>query len=256
MLKAFEIIENIKVIRFLKNSGLYAIGQKVAIFIFGKRERLAKRYISGDGLEVGALDSPLNVSTKKASVTYIDRMDNNFLGKHYPELDPQKFVKIGIVDDGEKLRKVKNNSQDFVIANHFIEHCEDPITTLINHLRVLRNAGIVYWAVPNKNRTFDRKRSKTTLSHLWRDYKAGPKISRRGHYEEWVRYVLGIAERKIQKEALKLMKEKYSIHFHVWTPDSFRLFLNFAKKKLKLKFKIEEFVINLNEFVVVIRKND
>jgi len=247
---------NIKMIRFLKNSSLYSIIQKAVIFIFGQRERLAKRYISGKGLEIGALNYPLNVSTQKAKITYIDRENNNFLRKHYPELDSQKFVKIGIVDDGEKLKKVKNNSQDFVIANHFIEHCEDPITTLINHLRVLKNRGVVFWAVPNKNRTFDRKRPKTTLSHLWRDYKVGPKISRKRHYEEWVEYVLGTPDQKIQKEALKLMKEKYSIHFHVWTPDSFRLFLNFARKKLKLRFKIEEFVVNLNEFIVIIRKND
>ena len=52
-------------------------------------------------------------------MTYVDRMDENDLRRHYPELNDLPLVKVNIVDDGEKLTAFEPNSQDFIIANHF-----------------------------------------------------------------------------------------------------------------------------------------
>jgi predicted SAM-dependent methyltransferase len=50
--------------------------------------------------------------------------------KLYPELKSRKFIEPDIIDDGEKLSRIEDASQDFIIANHFLEHCEDPIGTV------------------------------------------------------------------------------------------------------------------------------
>lgn len=102
------------------------------------RELLAKQYLKGHGIEIGALHNPLAVG-RKARVKYVDRYDNEGLKKHYPEQQYRDFVNVDIVDDGEFLSKVSDNSQDFVIANHFLEHCQNPLLTLKQMHRVLKN---------------------------------------------------------------------------------------------------------------------
>lgn len=243
--------ENLRMI--FKTLGIYSIFQGVVIRLLSKRQRFANRYIRGQGIEIGALHSPLKVSPR-ASVVYVDRLDNRQLRKHYPELKSHNFVKVGIVDDGEKLEKISDASQDFVIANHFIEHCEDPITTLKNNIRVLKKDGIIFWSVPNKIYTFDKQRPITLIEHLWHDYSKGPDFSKKEHYREWVKHVLGLSGKQARKKAKKLIADKSSIHCHVWTPDSFRKFLNFAKKKLSLRFKIRQLASNIKEFIVILEK--
>ena len=51
------------------------------------------------------------------------------------------------------------------------------------------------------------------------------------------------------------MDMDYSIHFHVWTSDSFRSFLeHVAATRPGILFEIVEFVENEFEFVAILRK--
>ena len=118
------------------------------------RRRLARRFLHGAGLEIGALHRPLYVPPA-ARVRYVDRMDNSGLRDHYPELDDEALVEVDVVDDGETLATQADTSADFIVANHFIEHTQDPLGTLENHLRVLRPGGVLYLAVPDRRRSFD-----------------------------------------------------------------------------------------------------
>src|SRR5262245_50309382 len=95
-------------------------------FIRLDRETIANLYLSGEGIEIGALHNPLPLPPS-ARVRYVDRMDLAELRKQYPELGSKKLVPVDIVDEGERLGRVPDASQQFVIANHFLEHCQDPI---------------------------------------------------------------------------------------------------------------------------------
>src|SRR5438034_3915304 len=152
------------------------------------KDRLAPVYLKGRGLEIGALHNPLRVSSR-AKVRYVDRLPVAGLRAQYPDLRDKKLVRVDVVDDGERLDTIGTATQDFVIANHFLEHCQDPIRTLDSFFRVLRPGGILYMAVPDKRFTFDRDRPVTPLAHLLRDHAEGPAWSRRGHYEEYVAHV-------------------------------------------------------------------
>jgi SAM-dependent methyltransferase len=177
----------------------------------------AQAWLRGRGIEIGALHHPMRLP-RDARARYLDRMSLADLRRHYPTLAKKRFVNVDIVDDGERLDSIADASEDFIIANHFLEHCQDPIGTLKNMIRVLRPGGALYLTLPDKRGTFDRDRPVTPLSHLRIDHECGPDASRRGHYEEWVRAVEKLAdEDQIQRRVDELMARDYSIHFHVWT---------------------------------------
>lgn len=217
------------------------------------RRRLAAQYLSGSGLEIGALQMPLWLPAS-ASVRYVDRFDVAQLRAHYPELEDFELVTPDVIDDGEVLGSIPDESADFLIANHMIEHCEDPIGTLSSHLRVLKRGGVLYMAVPDRRFTFDRERGPTPLAHLVRDHAEGPRWSRRTHYEEWARFVAGAAPQQVPAEADALEAQNYSIHFHVWTPISFLELLAHCRSGLELPLEVDALERNDHEFVVVMRR--
>ena len=210
------------------------------------RNELAWHFIRGSGLEIGAAYGPLDVPPE-TKVTYVDRMTVEELRAHYPEL-AELIVPIDVVDDGERLTTVPDESQDFIIANHFLEHCEDPIGAIGSHLRKLRPGGILFYAVPDKRYTFDFRRPLTPLEHMISDHEQGPQRSRDEHYEEWARLVDG------QNSATDLEAANYSIHMHVWTQAEFLELLLHCRRRFDNSFEIEAFARRSLEIVVVLRK--
>jgi SAM-dependent methyltransferase len=217
----------------------------------GVRTRLAAQHLSGAGLEIGALHMPLRAPSR-VDVRYVDRFTVPELREHYPELDGYDLVTPGVIDDGETLATVADASVDFVIANHMIEHTEDPIGTLKNHLRVLRPGGVIYMAVPDRRFTFDRDRQVTPLSHLRRDHVEGSGWSRRAHYEEWARFVDQVPPDEVESRADDLERRNYSIHFHVWTPGAFVELLTACRTEFGLPFEIDALERNDHEFIVIL----
>jgi SAM-dependent methyltransferase len=218
-----------------------------------RRRRLARRYLRGDGLEIGALHYPLPVP-RGARVRYVDRMSVEQLRRHYPDLPPAKLVAVDVVDDGEKLLSQADGSADFIVANHFIEHTEDPLAAIASHLRVLRVGGILYMAVPDRRRTFDSRRAPTPLEHIVEDHREGPARSRHAHQEEWARLVENVPEADVAARAQTLERDDYSIHFHVWAPDEFQAMLEFARGEERLPFVVEALQPNEHEFIAVLRR--
>jgi SAM-dependent methyltransferase len=217
------------------------------------RRRLAARHLRGHGLEVGALQLPLPLP-RDARARYVDRAPVAQLRADYPELALYDLVEPDVLDDGQVLGTVPDASQDFVVANHLIEHTEDPLGTLRHHLRVLRPGGTLFWAVPDGRRTFDRDRPVTPLAHLRRDHDEGPAWSRRAHYEEWAALVNRVPADEVAGRADELQDAGYPIHFHVFTPESFAGMLLWAREHLALALDLEAIERNGHEFVVVARR--
>ena len=216
------------------------------------RRAIAAAFLHGDGIEIGALHQPLSVP-RTARVKYVDRMNVAGLRQHYPELANQPLVETEIVDDGETLVTITDGTQDFVIANHFIEHCENPLLTVQNLLRVLKPAGVVFMAVPDKRFTFDVDRPCTTLDHVLRDFSEGPEWSRRQHYEEWTRLVNKRTDpSQVHAETQHLIDMKYSIHFHVWSAGELLELVQALQRMVR--FELELFLRNGIESLIILRK--
>lgn len=219
-----------------------------------RRHQLSEKFIIGSGVEIGALHRPLWISDR-ASVKYVDRMPMEKLREHYPDLPAEGLTRVDIIDDGETLAKTTDLSLDFVVANHMLEHCQNPLGTLRNHYRKLRPGGVLYYAVPDKRFTFDVDRPLTPFEHLIHDDQQGPEGSRWDHFLEYATLVHHLSGPAAQKAAQQLSDQDYSIHFHVWNLSSFQDFVPRALDYLSLACKTEHLDLNEDEIILILRRS-
>jgi|SRR5580658_7099511 SAM-dependent methyltransferase len=215
------------------------------------RTELARRYIRGAGIEFGALDFPLAVPPGTAvqdadfqpaeSVKQLFSVPGNVQSPH-------------LVTDLESMHGVLSASQDFVIANHVLEHVEDPLKALHSVSRVLRTGGIAYLALPDKRFTFDKEREVTSLAHLLRDHAEGPDWSLAGHYEEWIRVVDGLTGEAHAQKLEVMLKERSNIHFHVWDFAAMMELFAHVERDRSFALDVENATLNSVEVVWILRK--
>jgi predicted SAM-dependent methyltransferase len=216
------------------------------------RAVIAATFLRGDGIEIGALHQPLSVPAS-ARVKYVDRMAVAELRRQYEPIAHEPFVETDIIDDGEQLTTIGDSTQDFVIANHFLEHCQNPIQTFQNLFRVLKPSGVLYLAVPDKRFTFDVARPCTTIEHIMRDFSEGPEWSKHQHFEEWSRLVNRRGSQvEVEQEVEHLLSIDYSIHYHVWRSEEL-LELIVTLQRL-VQFELELFLRNGFETILILRK--
>jgi predicted SAM-dependent methyltransferase len=215
------------------------------------REDVAAGFLRGDGLEIGALNFPLRLP-RSARVRYVDRQPYDGLVAAYGSLYPDTAIMApDVIDDGERLTTFEDASVDFIVANHMLEHTEDPVGTLAAHLRVVRPGGILFYALPDARQTpFDRDRQRTSVEHVLRDHREGPASSRREHYREWVRLAERFSEEDIEARVDQLEAEQANIHFHVWELRTFAALL----AELELPFAVELLQQNHAEFLAILRR--
>lgn len=214
------------------------------------RHLLSMLYLRGQGLEIGALNAPLPVPST-ARVKYVDAVPFEELRETFSDVS---YVQApDIVMDGQTLPCIEDSTQDFVIANHFLEHCEDPIGTFKHFLRVLRVGGVLFLALPDKRFSFDVDRPATSFEHILKDHLEGPGWSRRSHFEEFFRIVLQTADVERIERA---MQSENHVHFHVWSQTEMLTMVAAFKTHLGLDFEVEAYVKHGGEGIFVIRKGE
>lgn len=214
------------------------------------REMLVKKYIgpSDSGIEIGALDKPMNVFG--ARVEYIDHDEPEKLKQLYVEVSGNRPNHR--IDDAQLLTTVPDESINFILTSHVLEHCEDVILTTKNWVRALKRDGIMLTIVPEMTETFDKKRPCTTWQHLVLDYVLGAKVSRFEHHIEYLRHVDNITGQEAVDSALTRTQENTNIHFHAWTQQAqTEMMVNLAEI---FDLKIEESIRNGGEVLWVLRK--
>jgi len=218
------------------------------------REGLARKFLYGSGVEIGALQRTLAVPST-TTVRYVDRFGLQDLLNHYPELNGLPLQAPDIIDDGETLSTIADGSQDFLIANHFFEHCENPIKAFENLLRKLRSGGILYMAVPDKRYTFDSERPVTSYETLRRAYQTGSRPDREALFYEWAHYAERRDGAEAEARAKELLATNYSIHYNVWTVDELLDHLYRARGEFALPFRVASVVCCDNEAVLLLRRS-
>lgn len=214
-------------------------------------------FLSGVGIEIGALHRP--VYAPHLNIRYVDRLTRDELFECYPELRGQSIVETDILDNAESLGTIRECSQDFVIANHVIEHMRNPISSLLNWQRVLKQGGKLFLAVPNKHTTFDQEREITSLQHVLDDY-VNPSESRDFQafldFSKYVscRFFKVKPESDFESFAKELEAKDYSIHFHVWDKPAFDQLLAHMERSFSAwRLKILDYAdAAVDEFVYVL----
>ena len=146
---------------------------------------LANKYCTGKGLEIGGsahnpfgLDT-LNVDFCDSSDTIYKQEEVRICGKAMP---------VDIVASGDDI-PLPDESQDFVVSSHVLEHFPNPVKALLEWDRLVRPGGTIFMIVPHKERTFDNAQSRTTLQHIIDDYYSNatePHPNPQGHDHCWI----------------------------------------------------------------------
>lgn len=182
---------------------------------------LADKYLRGRGVEVGAFHAPLLLS-EGCTADYVDKVDIEQLKTWMPETNEMYCVYPTIIDDGEKLTKIEPKTYDFLVANHMLEHTENVFRTIENHIRVVKEGGYLFYALPDKRHTFDKDRELTTYEHLKDEYYNGSAHNRVEHYKEFGRLVSKVTDEALLEDYVKIhIEQNRDIHFHVWEYETF-----------------------------------
>jgi SAM-dependent methyltransferase len=218
------------------------------------RDVMSIVHLDGDGLEIGALHFPTEIPLS-GRVRYVDYISRDVAVEKYPEvLDP---VNVDIIDDGEILSKVEDGSLDFIVANHMLEHSKDVIGTVNTHLRKLKPHGVLFYALPERSQSFDRRRPNTAFAHLVVDHELGTQEGDLLHYREFARLVDEIeGEGAVAAKAETFMATDERIHFHAWDSRATRHLFIEMRRYLGESFDIVGFYENGAETINVLRKAD
>jgi len=134
-----------------------------------KESALAHQLLDGlEGLEIGgSAHNSFGLKTRNvdntSELTCFKQEEIKLCGESLP---------VDIVAPGDEL-PLEDNSVDFVISSHVIEHFPDPIKALREWYRVVKPGGYLYIIAPHKERTFDKERSRSTLAELIERHETG-----------------------------------------------------------------------------------
>jgi SAM-dependent methyltransferase len=222
------------------------------------RDLCAHRYLSGNGIEIGALWCPQSLPPG-AAARYVDLFPTDGLRSRYRELDSRDLAEVDVVDDGAILSTFADGSVDFVIANQFLEHTEDPLAVLATFARVLRPGGILMVSVPNQRYGPESTRPITTVEHVEHDRLDGGAASRTAHYAEWIEHVERVdPARQPELFAARLGSLRGAgekIHFHCWSAEGFVATVVCAIERSGLGVHLVHFGADEAELVVICRRH-
>ena len=94
---------------------------------------------------------------------------------------------VDIKADAHSLPMLADNSVDFVASSGTVEHLTNPLKALLEWKRILKKGGLLYAGIPYYKKTFDHKRSVTSLQHLIDDYENDVGLDDTTHTEEFLK---------------------------------------------------------------------
>jgi ubiquinone/menaquinone biosynthesis C-methylase UbiE len=223
------------------------------------REYFGKKHIAGNGIEIGAQTYPLKIDKKKASVIYVDRIspeENSGL----QNLNVQDLTPVDVYADAENLEMFETGSLDFVISSHTLEHIPDPITALKEWIRVLKENGILWLALPNyRCNEYDFLRKPVEISHIIDDYNNKEKDNKEEHWKEFLEIVEGVSRNDPNYE--KRLEEEYRskdnrIHMHVFDKKLIDSILEYLRSNLDHNVQvIDSFHLkNATDMILILKK--
>lgn len=210
-----------------RNKLNFSIRNKKRKFRFSE-SKLAHKYLDGlSGLEIGgSFHNPFGLNTK--NVDCCDIKNNIFKNKEKEICG--EILAVDIIASGDAI-PVQDESQDFVISSHVLEHFYDPIKALKEWYRVIKKGGYIFMIVPHKKRCFDKNRERTTLKELLNRHSRCSFI----------------------KNTLKISEQESEKHHSVWITEDVVELVNYLEWKIVKVQDIDDKVGN--GFIVVIQKN-
>jgi hypothetical protein len=194
------------------------------------RYQVSNSYLSGSGIEIGAGLFPQRLPDEAQAVLFelrdvvaISQMFDAEI-ESVPEFFPM-----------DQIREHYPEGADFLIAHNVLEHCPNPIGTLVEWVSHVRDEGVVVVSVPDAQYCPDRERLVAGIDHILDDYLFGrdaDTFESREHsysctfgwmndsnWEDW----LPLSKEDVSKRAhAAAHMDALDVHWHAFTPDLFR----------------------------------
>ncbi|MFY8089900.1 MAG: methyltransferase domain-containing protein [Chitinophagaceae bacterium] len=157
-------------------------------------------------------------------------------GKTY-NFHQSKSNGIQFICEGNDLGEIKDESYDFVLSSHSLEHFANPLKAIYEWKRVTKNEGLIIIVLPHPKFTFDNKRKITTFKHLLLDYTNETKEDDLTHVEEVVEmhdYAM-TPDINTKEDMRKRSLDNYNnrcLHHHVYNEDLIKEISSFFNLKL------------------------
>ncbi len=129
-----------------------------------RESQTVHKYLDGlNGIEIGA--SSQNPFGLEKTGAYLNVDFKASHGTHWQTNKTLEPAKVHVVASGDNL-PFKDESFDYVVNSHVVEHFFDPIKTIKEWFRVIKKGSYLIMIVPHKERTYDRLRPITSVQEL------------------------------------------------------------------------------------------
>jgi SAM-dependent methyltransferase len=204
---------------------------------------LLTRFLNGSGVELGPGHHPMPIPFPGVSVRYVDRWQPEENLALFTNLESgATFPKPDIVAnlDVDRLAALPDESQDFVIASHLLEHLADPLTQLGEIYRVLKPGAVILVFLPDRRYTFDRQRSATPLAHLIAEHRDRVTVVSDEHIEDYLRKtdVWDPSWTPEQEREQFDLNRQRSIHVHCWSEDEFLPVIEYTVVEMGMQWEL------------------
>jgi SAM-dependent methyltransferase len=232
------------------------------------RRELLTRFLTGSGIELGPGHTPFPLPFGGASTRYVDRWQPEDNRSLFPELGEATagFIKPDVVAnlDTDRLSAFADESEDYVIASHILEHLADPLGQLADIHRVLRPGGVALILLPDRRQTFDRDRAATPLEHLVDDHRRGVTVVGDDHIEDFLSMTGtgdGGGGGEAERNRVFELHRRRSIHVHTWSQDEFPPVLEHTILEMGMRWELLDAIFvedapGAIEFGMALRRSD
>ena len=187
---------------------------------YSNRAAIAATFLKGRGVEIGAFTHPNDLPPDR-QIAFYDRYPADKLREVYDRDCGRPLMEPDYIGDAATLDGLPDATFDFAIANHVIEHLQDPILFLKSIAAKLAPGGRAMIAAPDKRYCMDQPRSLTPFEHLVEDHEKGPALGQRAHYLRYFMEAGGMSEAEAETSTDATDMEDIRFHYHVWDADTF-----------------------------------
>jgi len=116
--------------------------------------------------------APLPIYDRVGSLDNCNFSDKTIWGIHdqtyrfSPRRPPGKIM----IAEGTEISAVPAGTYDFILSSHNLEHFANPVKALMEWKRITRPNGALILVLPHYLRTFDHRRTPTSVEHMFDDY--------------------------------------------------------------------------------------
>lgn len=205
------------------------------------------------GIEIGGPSRFFSLKGGFPIYLFAERIDNVNYGSttvfgNYEQGETFNYYKNKtgnqFIAEATDLRNIENNSYDFLLSSHSLEHSANPIKALNEWIRVIKPDGKLILILPDKRYTFDFEREYTSFSHLLDDYNKDMSENDITHIEEILSKYDEIKGKVPIEEYKKLLSNNYinrCAHHHVFNQELIRNLLEFAGFKVESQYEVNPF---------------